>query len=207
MRYKYVMNKKIYKLVVIVLFFTLTLFKATADDNKVDNTIIGNANAKITVKEYLSLTCSHCSNFHTKTFPRFKKDFIDTGLIKFELIDYPLDRLAMIASAIVKSLPEESYFDTIDILLKNQKKWAYSKDPINELTKVSKMFGITEDKFKNILSNRELMQRILNRMESENSKFDIQSTPTFIINDRHKITGYLSYDDFKKKLKEFGLIE
>ena len=111
----------------------------------------------------------------------------------------------MIASAIVKSLPEESYFDTIDII-KNQKKWAYSKDPINELTKVSKMFGITEDKFKNILSNRELMQRILNRMESENSKFDIQSTPTFIINDRHKITGYLSYDDFKK-LKEFGLIE
>ena len=51
------------------------------------------------------------------------------------------------------------------------------------------------------------MQRILNRMESENSKFDIQSTPTFIINDRHKITGYLSYDDFKEKLKEFGLIE
>ena len=113
----------------------------------------------------------------------------------------------MIASAIVKSLPKESHFDTINILLKNQKKWAYSQDPINELTKVSKMFGITEDKFKKIITNRELMQKILNKMEAENSKFDIQSTPTFIINDNHKISGYLSYNDFKEKLKEFGLIE
>ena len=38
-------------------------------------------------------------------------------------------------------------------------------------------------------------------MEAENSKFDIQSTPTFIINDNHKISGYLSYNDLKKNLK------
>ena len=113
----------------------------------------------------------------------------------------------MVASAIVKSLPKESHFDTINILLKNQKKWAYSQDPINELLKFSKKIGITEDKFKKIITNRELMQKILNKMEAENSKFDIQSTPTFIINDNHKISGYLSYNEFKEKLKEFGLIK
>ena len=51
------------------------------------------------------------------------------------------------------------------------------------------------------------MQNILNKMETENSKFDIQSTPTFIINDKYKITGYLSYEQFRKKLDEFGLIK
>ena len=66
------MNKKFYKLIVLILLFTLTLFRGAAENNTLDNTIIGDKNAKITVKEYLSLTCSHCSNFHTKTFPRIK---------------------------------------------------------------------------------------------------------------------------------------
>ena len=201
------MKNILFKLIVLMLLVTLSIFRVAAENNTLVNTIIGDKNAKITVKEYLSLTCSHCSNFHIKTFPKLKTNLIDTGIIKLELIDYPLDKLAMVASAIVKSLPKESHFDTINILLKNQKKWAYSQDPINELLKFSKKIGITEDKFKKIITNRELMQKILNKMEAENSKFDIQSTPTFIINDNHKISGYLSYNEFKEKLKEFGLIK
>ena len=200
------MKRIISCLIINVLIILTTTFKTFAEDT-LSKTVIGKPNAKIVVKEYLSLTCSHCSNFHIKTFPKIKTNLIDTGKIKLELIDYPLDRLAMIASAMVKSLPPQSHLDVIGILLKNQKKWAYSKNPIEELIKFSKMFGLTEEKFKNILENRELMQRILNKMEKENTKFDIQSTPTFIINDEHKITGYLSYEEFKDKLIGFGLIK
>ena len=197
---KILVNLTVYFLIIV------SAFRVNAEDNKIFETLIGNSDAKIVVKEYLSLTCSHCSNFHIKTFPKFKKKLIDTGLIKLELIDYPLDRLAMIATAIVKSLPKDSHFDAINILLKNQKKWAYSKNPVKELLKFAKMFGVTEDKFNKIISNRKLMQNIIDKMESENSKFDIQSTPTFIINNKHKITGYLSYEEFEEKLNEFGLI-
>lgn len=200
------MKKIILCLIINVLIILTTTYKIFAE-NTLSETVIGNPNAKIVVKEYLSLTCSHCSNFHIKTYPKIKTNLIDTGKIKLELIDYPLDRLAMIASAMVKSLPPQSHLDVIGILLKNQKKWAYSKNPIEELIKFSKMFGLTEEKFKNILENRELMQRILDKMENENTKFDIQSTPTFIINDEHKITGYLTYEEFKDKLTEFGLIK
>ena len=44
---------------------------------------MGNASAPITVIEYVSLTCPHCANFQKTIFPRFKKDFVDTGKVRF----------------------------------------------------------------------------------------------------------------------------
>ena len=162
----------------------------------------GDINAKIKIIVFESLTCGHCANFHLKTYPKIKKEMIDSGLIKFEFIDYPLDRLAMYAVALIRSLPNESYLDAINILFKNQK-WAYSKKPLDELLIMAKMFGISKESFDKIIKNYDLMQKVLNKMEKDSKRYDIQSTPTFIINDRHKISGMLSFDDFKKKLNKF----
>ena len=46
------------------------------------------------------------------------------------------------------------------------------------------------------------MQKIVNKMEEETKNFNIESTPTFIINNKHKITGALTFKDFEKKLLE-----
>ena len=85
-------------------------------------------------------------------------------------------------------------------MLKKQKEWAFSKDPINELFKIAKMFGISKKRFDEILANHKLMQKILDNMEEHSAKFDIQSTPTFIINDQHKISGNLSFKEFEEKI-------
>ena len=69
----------------------------------------------------------------------------------------------MIAASVARSLPKESYIETVDVLLSNQERWAYSKDPLTELLKLSKLFGITEKQFDKILSNRNLMQNILKK--------------------------------------------
>ena len=45
--------------------------------------VLGNPNAPITVIEYASLTCPHCAHFQRDVFPRVKKEFIDTGKIRF----------------------------------------------------------------------------------------------------------------------------
>ena len=170
---------------------------------KLPSQIIGSKDAQIVVKEYFSLTCGHCANFHTKTFPLIKKKMIETGLIQFEFIDYPLDKLAMLAVALVRSLPKESYQEAINLLFKNQKKWAYSAKPIVELMNISKMFGISKNSFEKIMENYDLMQTILNKIEEESKKHDIQSTPTFIINDEYKITGSLTFSEFRNKIDEF----
>ena len=162
---------------------------------------MGSKNAPIKIKEYFSLTCGHCANFHLKTLPQLKERYIDTGKVQLEFIDYPLDRLAIIAATLARTLPtEDGYLEAISILLKKQKQWAYSKKPLDELRSIAKLFGVSSKQFDEILKNIPLMQEIINKMEKESKNFNIESTPTFIVNNNHKISGALSFKDFEKEL-------
>ena len=170
-------------------------------NDKMRKQFIGSDNAPIKIKEYFSLTCGHCANFHVKTLPKLKEQYIDTGTIQLEFIDYPLDRLAIIAATLARTLPtEDGYLEAISILLKKQKQWAYSKKPLDELLSIAKLFGVSSKQFDEILKNIPLMQEIINKMENESKNFNIESTPTFIINNDHKISGALSFKDFEKEL-------
>ncbi len=170
-------------------------------NDKMRKQFIGSDNAPIKIKEYFSLTCGHCANFHVKTLPKLKEQYIDTGTVQLEFIDYPLDRLAIIAAALARTLPtKDGYLEAITILLKKQKQWAYSKKPLDELLSIAKLFGVSSKQFDEILKNIPLMQEIINKMENESKNFNIESTPTFIINNDHKISGALSFKDFEKEL-------
>src|SRR5690242_20526025 len=46
---------------------------------------LGPADAKVTIIEYASLTCSHCAAFHRDTYPKLKERYIDTGKVRFTL--------------------------------------------------------------------------------------------------------------------------
>jgi protein-disulfide isomerase len=163
--------------------------------------LIGSDDAPMKIKEYFSLTCGHCANFHKNTLPKLKEKYIDKGKIQLEFVDYPLDRLAVIAAALARTLPSnEGYIKAIDILLQKQKQWAYSKKPLQELYSVAKLFGISSKNFDEIIKNIPLMQEIINKMEKESKNFNIESTPTFIINNEHKISGALSFKEFENKL-------
>ncbi len=169
--------------------------------DKMRKQFMGSKNAPIKIKEYFSLTCSHCANFHVKTLPQLKERYIETGKVQLEFIDYPLDRLAIIAATLARTLPtEDGYLEAISILLKKQKQWAYSKKPLDELRSIAKLFGVSSKQFDEILKNIPLMQEIINKMEKESKNFNIESTPTFIINNNHKISGALSFKDFEKEL-------
>ena len=163
--------------------------------------VLGSNDAPIKIKEYFSLTCGHCASFHKKTLPKLQKKYIDKGQVQLEFIDYPLDRLALIAAALARSLPtKEGYVEAIKILLNKQKQWAYSDKPLDELFSIAKLFGISSKKFDDIIKNTQLMQEIINVMEKESKNFDIVSTPTFIINNKHKISGALSFKEFEEEL-------
>ena len=162
---------------------------------------LGDDAAPLTIVEYRSLTCSHCADFSNNIFPEIKEKYIDTGTVQLEFIDYPLDRLAIIAAALARTLPtKDGYLEAISILLKKQKQWAYSKKPLDELLSIAKLFGVSSKQFDEILKNIPLMQEIINKMENESKNFNIESTPTFIINNDHKISGALSFKDFEKEL-------
>ena len=61
----------------------------------IEDMILGDPNAPITMIEYASYTCPHCGSFHQNTYPQLKADYIDTGKVKFIFREVYFDRFGL----------------------------------------------------------------------------------------------------------------
>jgi protein-disulfide isomerase len=52
---------------------------------------LGRKDAPITIVEFADYQCPFCKQFHSTVFTRIKKDYIDTGRVRFVSRDLPLD--------------------------------------------------------------------------------------------------------------------
>ena len=113
-----------------ILFLSSALVKA---ETKISTIYEGNVDAKITLIVYESLTCGHCADFHEKVYPKLKSEFIDTGLVKIEFRNFPLDLAAFNASKIAHC-QNDGKSNILHFLFSNQKKWVKGEtiDAINK---------------------------------------------------------------------------
>lgn len=160
---------------------------------------LGDPNAPFTVIEYASLTCGHCRNFHTNSFPHLKKNYVDEGKVYFIFRDFPLDNLAFAAAMLSRCAPEDKYFDAIDLFFEQQKAWAYVPNPLEGLQNMAKQIGFSEKSFEECLKNQEILDGLNWVRDRANKEFDVNSTPTFFINgEMHR--GALSVEELDKIL-------
>lgn len=144
--------------------------------------IMGAADAPVTIVEYASLTCPHCATFHGKTLPGLKKDYVDTGKVRFIFRDFPFDGVAMAGTMISRCAAPEKFFPLTNVLFERQEAWAFSKDPEAELTKIAKEFGFTQESFDTCLQNQALYDGVLKVRQRAYEVFKVDSTPTLFIN-------------------------
>ena len=159
----------------------------------------GNADAKIKIIVFESLTCSHCANFHKNVYPSLKEDFIDKGHVNIEFRNFPLDMAAMNASKIAHCR-NDGNSEILHYLFDNQEQWVKGKT-IEELNKNIKIFIEKSDFNLDVdvcLSNKEAEDHILEDRIEGAKKFKIDATPTIIINGK-KFDNPSNY----KKLKKF----
>ena len=172
---------------------------ARADDDPRAERFVGKPDAKVTVGEYFSLTCTHCAAFAQETYPQVKKDLIDTGIVKWVFHDYPLDQVALTASMVARYLPIDRYEPFINALFATQNRWAFSRgiNPTDELWKVAGLAGMSRATFDKAIDDTSLRDWILAQRKADTDKWKIDSTPSFVINDQ-KYAGEMSYDAFRK---------
>ena len=158
--------------------------------------VLGKADAPVTIIEYASATCSHCADFHAGTFVQLKKDYIDTGKVRFIFREFPFDELAVAAFMLARCAPEEKYFPMLDVLFEKQQLWTRT-DPRGELLKISKLAGFTEESFDKCLKNEKIAKGVYDIRETASKQFGVNSTPSFFINGK-PLTGNASIDKFKE---------
>ena len=163
---------------------------------------LGDPAATVTVIEYASMTCSHCATFHESTFTPFKEKYIDTGKVHFIFREYPLDALATSAFVMARCLPEERYFNFVDLLFRQQAVWAFSQNPALELLRIGKQAGFTQESFKACLTNQKILDGVNWVKNRGSEEFDVRSTPTFFINGKKPSkNGALSLEDLEQEIE------
>ena len=189
-------------LLIAVTFYYFGLVSAENNDLTIYE---GNVDAKVVLKVYESLTCGHCADFHKKVYPKLKKDFIDTGLIKIEFRNFPLD-LAAFNAAKIAHCGYTGKSKILHRLFKEQNKWVKGKT-IEEIANSFKKYykkdveyesGINYEK---CLSDKNIEDYILNDRIDGAKKFKINSTPTLIINDK-KFDNPHNYKKLKKTIEK-----
>lgn len=158
---------------------------------------IGAENAKVTVIEYASLTCSHCANFHANTYPAFKAKYVDSGKVRFALREFPLDPLAMAGFMLSRCNGNDRFYPVSDLLFSQQKNWAFVDKPVDALLNLVKQAGFTQETFEACLKRQDLYDAINAVKNRGSEKLGVNSTPTFFINgQRHP--GALTLPELEK---------
>ena len=168
----------------------------------------GSPGATVTIVEYASMTCPHCAAFQKDVIPKLTKDYIEPGKVKLIFREYPLDGGARMASAVARCLSGDQFFSFIDLLFANQMNWIKDFDGNGQLTKEDVLEGLTQmgriaglsgDKVKECADDPKNLALVdANWMEGQ-TKYNVNSTPTFIINGTPH-AGEIPYDDLQKIL-------
>lgn len=151
-------------------------------NTELPDVFIGNADAKITIIEYASITCGACGNFHRKLLPEVKRKYIDTGIARLIVREFPLENVAAAAAMIARCTGEKNTYNAVETMFKRQQEWLRGDDVRDGLLAIAKEHGLSEKGFDECLANKGLLKKIAAVRNRANKEFGVKSTPTFFIN-------------------------
>jgi protein-disulfide isomerase len=159
---------------------------AAANDPRFAPRTLGSDQAPIKVMEFFSLTCTHCAAFSRETMPEVKAKLIETGKVQMIYRDFPLDRVALMAAMVARTLPPERYEPFVSALFASQDHWAFDRqsDPRDELAKMAGLAGLSRAAFDAAIADKALEQFILAGQQKAEDEYHVDSTPTFAANGR-----------------------
>jgi len=162
--------------------------------------VLGKATAPVTVIEYVSLTCPHCANFQKTLFARFKKEFIDSGKVRYIVREFPICHTSGAAAIVNRCTPEDKYFFLLGQFLTRQPEWVSQEVRPDAIYAVAKSSGMSRETFDKCLSNQTIIDG-LTEVKQRGRQFGVIGTPTFFINGR-KAQGEVTFEEIKAMIEQ-----
>ena len=168
---------------------------------------LGNARAPLTIVEFSDFECRYCQQFHQTVMPNLKKEYIETGLVRFIHKDLPLPfhRQALPAAAAARCAGEQNkYWTTYGALFDGQ-----SCLQCKGVVAIARERGVDATTLQACM-NRDSTKALINANVSEAQLHGIRATPTFVIgptrtNNTHRgeiVEGALPWTQFKSMIDE-----
>lgn len=181
--------------------------RATVDLTGVQS--LGDKNAPLTMVEYTDYQCPFCQRFHTTVFDEIKKNYIDTGKVRFFSKDMPLDTLhpnAFRAAEAARCAAEQGQFWKMrDVMGANP-----SKLDLESLVTDATELKMDPKAFRSCVES----DRYRKAVESDvvqAEQIGADGTPTFVIGkstpngvEGDVLVGAMPFSAFDAKLKQLG---
>jgi len=172
--------------ILICIFVTFFAMSANAKDDfpyygKLD------PEPKIVIKVFSSLTCPHCADFHLNVMPKLLEKYVLSEKVLIKLMDFPLDLSGLKAAQIQKCLPLETQKSYLDEIYKTQPQWTTAKtlkELESNIEKITSKLGLQGKDFQDCLKNKKNEDAVLQSRIKAQSKYEIDATPTLIINEK-----------------------
>jgi protein-disulfide isomerase len=150
----------------------------------------------IPVVEYGSLTCPHCATFSREVFPELKKDYIDTGKVRFIFREFSRNPLDVAAFVLARCIGDDKAYAAIELLFSQQDKWAFVDKPLEPLIAAMRPTGLTHDQAMACLKDQAKADAMVAIVKRATDEIKMTGTPTFVI-DGKVYGGELSIDQLK----------
>jgi len=141
-----------------------------------DDPVFGDKNAPVTIVSFEDFQCPYCGRAFEQTFPLIKKDYIDSGKVKYVYRDYPLPfhpNAAPAAEASECAHEQGKYWEYHDKLYENQQ--SLGQELYLQLAEELKLDAT---KFRQCMDTGKYKQEVQNDFDY-GSQAGVSGTPTF----------------------------
>lgn len=142
---------------------------------------MGREDAPVTLIKYASMTCPFCRQFQMEAFPTLKRDYIDTGKMRFIIREFPIGFQSGLATIATRCVPESRYFQAYDRLMRTQSQWASQDVRPEPIVKVMAELGLTRERLETCRQDKNLVAQ-LDAVKQRGRLLGIVGTPNFFIN-------------------------
>jgi protein-disulfide isomerase len=141
---------------------------------------LGRADAPVVIIKYASMTCPYCRQFQRETFPVLKREYIDTGKVRFIIREFPIGHQSGLATIALRCAPPDKHFVLYDKLMAQQPSWVSQEVRPDPIFKVAAQVGMTRAQFDSCRQNRGMIAA-LNRVKERGRTLGVIGTPNFFV--------------------------
>ena len=172
--------------------------------------MIGKKEAPITMVEFTDYQCPFCQRFHTQVYNLLKKDYIDTGKVRFYSRDLPLDQIhpnAMRAAQAARCAGEQGQFWSLREIMSSHPEAL----DLNSLIADATVVKINPDTFRTCVESGKYKDAVQGDL-LEAMKIGADGTPAFVVGkstadgvEGELIVGAQPYNVFQEKFRSLGV--
>lgn len=162
----------------------------------------GRETAPVTVIKYASLTCPFCRRFQREIYPKLKREYIDTGKIRYIIREFPIGRSSGNATIALRCAGRKNYMRLYGKFLEQQSKWVSQDVRLDKIYAVAAQVGLSRAKFDACLKNQEMIDG-LKWVKDRGRTLGVIGTPNFFIGNQ-LVKKWLSYEELTTRIAAAG---